>query len=425
MTTGNELLVDAHFNGEADTGEESLEDGRAWLAERLPYSSATTIMQKYINLLYGAFLSQCMGDEPTLDDVPEQARDIAAAHWTIAKAAIMAGRGVFQAGCDFINQNKDRLAAVEDDDFLYFEAEFWDEMRYSMQAALWDNSSGLCGDHRPAIFRSFSEAVRCAHIYSASLVPDAYRSFQRLAPLLRDAANGDERAAQIFVEGALRYVRSLNNVAKPSPKKLRRGNDSDTNKSSSETERVGPAWLHQLVVFLLHLCQTDVLKLTPAIVELASTASTAPNSGAKSAKASRFLEMLQNQKTPLFAHEASVTALVAKRLSWELLGWADANRQLSYMRHVERAVAFCRNRYAISGELPNPNEVAKKSGLKWDDADNLLNSYVLTYEVDEYEVRLERASRLAQECPECQQLSERIDLSDYMKNGSRFPSSVD
>ncbi|SMF92308.1 hypothetical protein SAMN02982917_0555 [Azospirillum oryzae] len=418
--------------GTADTqmtNEHEKDVGKDIFASYRIYQEPKTIMQNYVNIIVSYFHSNDVDDPPSVDDVPEGLRDLARANWHIAEASILTARSVFRSGHEYFTPDVcHALSKVTDDQFYDAEEEVWSEIRYRFQEALWRHSAGYCGEHRAAIYNSFAEAVRVAHVASASLLPNRYRSFQRLAPLLIDVAKGHEWSTAVFVEGALRYLKETdrhNIVNNPRKKANKEHYNDEEGERSRGTERVGPAWFHQLTVFLLHLCQIKVIELTPAIVALASYASTVPNSGAKSAKAARFLEALQEDKRPVFAHEAPITVIVAKRLAWELLAYADANRQISYMRKIERAVAFCRGRLASSGEMPNPNELSQASGLSWTDAEDLLNSHVLLYEVDEYHVRWLRAVEHAEDCPDCRALAESPEMERYKKGGKRLPSSTD
>ncbi|WP_143273190.1 hypothetical protein [Azospirillum palustre] len=393
------------------------------------FQNPTSMMQNYVNVLVHYFKYQDVDEPPSIDDIPESLRDAAKASWHVAEASILAARAVFRAGYQYFTPDVcHTLSKVTDANFYDAEDEVWSEIRYRFQEVLWKYSASYCGEHRAAIYNSFAEAVRVACVASASLLPDRYRSFQRLAPLLIDVAKGHEQSTAIFVEGALRYLKESEqrSIVKGTQKKTRKEQDGDEKgQRASDIERVGPAWFHQLTVFLLHLCQIKVIELTPAIVALASYASTVPNSGAKGAKAARFLEALQENKRPIFAHEAPITVIVAKRLAWELLTYADANRQISYMRKIERAVAFCRDRLASSGDMPNPNELSQASGLSWTDAEDLLNSNVLLYEVDEYHVRWLRAVEHAEDCPDCRALAESSEMKRYKTGGKRLPSSTD
>lgn len=403
-------------------------EAQQFIADNTVFPNAATRLQTYVNMLNYSFVSQFTAP-PTIDDVAAEDNEKAIEHWPIIEVAIDTAVRAFEIASDTIFQMKGDIANVSDDDFLDAEDEIWGHIRHAMQHAYWEYGAKY-RDNPPAknaAYLSFRQAINAAHVISASFVGDHYRAFQRLSPLLCRASQGDQNDADIFVEGALRYLSSINATEISQTKSSRSSKQKSNTSPHQQAHRVGGPWFHQLSVLLLHLCQIGTLTLTPNIVELASCVSTVPNASAKNGKAARFLKTLR-EKDDIgfhFVHEAPAHLLIARRLSWELAGLVDANHQLSYMRSIERAVAFCWNRLTRTGQLPNANEVHKLSGLSWKDADDLMRSYVLLYEIDDHDMRVVMAMSHIKECEECQRLLDNVDQEKFRKDGKRFPSTFD
>lgn len=213
-------------------------------------------------------------------------------------------------------------------------------------------------------------ALCCAEFLAAQ---HPYDRLQALSWIIPGVAAGQVSAIKIVSYAAYYYANIIND-----PIEAR----------SVPEAAIGNSWLHQLAVYLLH--HSGKYKLVPYdyLVRLVSLTASQSTKSLKLNKAYRVLEEMNTSPYPVYLHEAPIEHVVGLKLCLELCGDIDANRQIEYIRHIERAVAFYANVISRTGSPPSAKSISDASGLSWRDAKDIMNKWFFVRLVFLYQTKM-------------------------------------